>query len=80
MVVSTWPGGGYHQQQVQHAGGSSMATVKWRMSQFMSPECNYRLRARVDAEKPPSENIPQVMCTYIACVLAFSFCRYVTVS
>ena len=64
VVLSPWPGGGYRQQQVQHAGpGGSLAAagqVKWRVSQFRSPECNYRLRARVDTEKLPSENIQQV--------------------
>ena len=56
------PNGGYQQQYL----GGSMETggghLKWRLSQFRSPDHNYRLRARADYEELPHDNIPQVTC------------------
>lgn len=56
VVLSAVPGGGYQQQYVAAGGGR----LKWRLSQFKSPETSYRLRARADAEALPPDNIPQV--------------------
>ena len=56
VVLTAMPGGGYQQQYMSTGGGR----LKWRLSQFKSPEHNYRLRARADMEENPPENIPQV--------------------
>ncbi|CAI8032577.1 hypothetical protein GBAR_LOCUS18416 [Geodia barretti] len=56
VVLTAMPGGGYQQQYMSTGGGR----LKWRLSQFKSPEHNYRLRARADMEENPPENIPQI--------------------
>ena len=55
-MLTAVPGGGYKQEYLTAGGGR----LKWRLSQFRSPELGYRLRARSDTEDPPPENIPQV--------------------
>ena len=55
------PSGGYQQQYLSGSMETGGGHLKWRLSQFKSPDHSYRLRARFDNEEPP-HNIPQVSC------------------
>lgn len=69
VVLTTWPSGGYQQQLMRHpqqqqqqqCTSTGGGRLKWRLSQFRSPDHNYRLRARADVEgAAQDDNIPQV--------------------